>query len=155
VKLLTWAAIIIVVASILGGLFIAGSPGDMRKRQYDTRRAADLAEICSAVDAYFQEKDRLPAGYTELNAPGSPHPVNSTADPLSGAPYQYSVSDSNTYVLCATFETDTRHGANRPGGPTRVQTAGPLRGRFENHAATRACFTLHPSPSQASKSREH
>lgn len=94
-----------VVAVVLGVLGVAvavlDSPAEQRRLRLDERRVDDLRALGEAMDLYWSEEGALPpdldtlAGWRGMEV--------STTDPESGEPYGYSVTDSTTYELCATF----------------------------------------------------
>ena len=76
-------------------------------RSYDNRRANDLTSIRYAVDSYYWEKGALPASLDELKNTSQPSLM--TADPKTGASYEYQVTGAKSYQLCAEFETSNKN----------------------------------------------
>jgi len=116
-KLLVWAVSFAVLASIVGGFFIMGSPFTLRMKRFDERRVNDLQNIQYQVVNFYQRKGNLPNGLLELEDPISG--FNIPLDPASAASYGYEkVSDIN-FKLCADFslandlKIDSK-GATRP-----------------------------------------
>ena len=128
------AAAVVVGAVALGGLLFSGSPREERRQQFDSRRIEDLRAIAGAIDEHFRAHGRLPDSLgVLLQDPNTM--LTELEDPESGRRFEYRVSDSTHYELCATFaEADS-------------QVAGP-RGRpygaspFWRHPAGRTCFPL-------------
>ena len=118
----------------LAGLVVAGTPGRARTRQLDLLRIEALSRIESAIDVYARDEGRLPAALDDLRS-GDPMRYGSLdlRDPVTRAPYEYAVTDSVRYSLCATFA-----GADSLGMGGAVDT------RWA-HPAGRACFarTVH------------
>ncbi|OGY52293.1 MAG: hypothetical protein A2951_02435 [Candidatus Buchananbacteria bacterium RIFCSPLOWO2_01_FULL_56_15] len=106
-KTLAGAAGAIMVVSFVGAFFIVDSPLQSRVRSYDNRRANDLTSIRYAVDSYYWEKGALPASLDELKNTSQPSLM--TADPKTGASYEYQVTGAKSYQLCAEFETSNKN----------------------------------------------
>jgi hypothetical protein len=101
-SLLLGAAAVAVVAAIVVGLFVLGSPMEERERQLDNRRVADLQAIMAATNLYWTRYSRVPATLEELIA--EPGVQISTADPVSSEVYGYRSVDSIRYEVCASFD---------------------------------------------------
>ena len=99
-----------VVAAVVFGLALLGSPAEERERRIDDRRVTDLHGIAAAADLYRTRHGRLPASLDDLAA--EPGFRISTRDPTSSEMYGYRALDDGRYEVCATFATDS-------GGPTR------------------------------------
>lgn len=99
-----WGAAALIIASIVAGFFIMGTPGQVRLYRFDDQKVGDLQNIQYQIVNYWQQKEKLPATLAEINDPlsGSVIPV----DPQSGEPYKYSVKGAMTFELCATFNAD-------------------------------------------------
>lgn len=129
--LIARAAGVAVVAILVAALGLAGSPFAARERAADERRVQALQSISSAVDAFYDTKDRLPDSLEELREQPSVY-LESIRDVRTGQPYEYRKLGPKSYELCATFETDT--------SATRVVRPGF--GNLWNHPAGRHCFKL-------------
>ena len=66
VKAVSYAAIAIVAASIVGGFFIVGSPAEERAYRFDDERAQNLGIIQSAIVNYWQAKQKLPEKLSQI-----------------------------------------------------------------------------------------
>ena len=69
IKLLVWAVSFGVLASIVGGFFIMGSPFTLRMKRFDERRVNDLQNIQYQVVNFYQRKGVLPNNLDELKDP--------------------------------------------------------------------------------------
>jgi hypothetical protein len=96
---------VIVLAGIVGGFFIIGSPFTQRLRLFDERRVNDLQNIQWQVINYWQKKAVLPAKVSDLNDSISGYSVPS--DPETSASYDYVVSGTTSFKLCAVFDLST------------------------------------------------
>jgi len=108
IKLLAWAVSFAVLASIVGGFFIMGSPFTLRMKRFDERRVNDLQNIQYQIVNFYQRKGVLPNNLNELKDPIAG--FNIPLDPDSAASYGYEkVSDSPigeaglSFKLCADF----------------------------------------------------
>ena len=107
-KMLVWAVSFGVLASIIGGFFIMGSPFTLRMKRFDERRVNDLQNIQYQIVNFYQRKGILPNNLDELKDPIAG--FNIPLDPDTNASYEYEkVSDlSNgkaglSFKLCAEF----------------------------------------------------
>lgn len=99
----------IVLASMIGGFFIIGSPFTHRLRKFDAQRIQDLQNIHSNVIEYWKRRTKLPIALEDLQ---NEFGFTAPKDPVTKAPYEYRVLAvaSNTatlqFELCAIFEVD-------------------------------------------------
>jgi membrane protein YqaA with SNARE-associated domain len=130
------AICIAVIASIIGGFIIMGSPASQRQMRFDERRTQDLQSIQWQVINYWQQKEKLPASLADLNDPISSFMV--PTDPETGASYEYGVKSDKTFELCATFatkSTNSRGNVHEPAMPSLVKGS-----ETWQHEAGRTCF---------------
>ncbi|MEW5983154.1 MAG: DUF5671 domain-containing protein [Acidobacteriota bacterium] len=145
-----WSTAIATVVFVIAGIALTGTPGSARIHQLDARRVDDVRLI-------YQEAMRLSFGpaWTDPSVPlkqVAPLPgslddiarraVNirpRIADPETGRPYEYAVSGTTTFRVCATFgqarenvrDVAWNHGAGRHCwsfdglNPIRPAPAGP------------------------------
>lgn len=99
----SWLIIAVVIAAILWGFAVIGSPFQQRDKRFDERRVQDLSMLQNYITNYWQNKERLPANLSDLTDPllGIVIPV----DPELSQPYEYRVVADLTFELCATFKT--------------------------------------------------
>jgi hypothetical protein len=121
---------IAMIAAVVIGLIVIGSPNDFRMRRFDDRRANDLASISAAVRTYRFTHEGLPQKLDDLE----PAITYSLKDPV-GRPYEYAIKDEFSYELCAEFNT-----------ATDTLTAARFRSVFEKHGSARQCFTQEARP---------
>ena len=101
IKLLIWVVSFGVLASIVGGFFIMGSPFTLRMKRFDERRVNDLQNIQYQIVNFYQRKGSLPNNLDELKDPIAG--FNIPLDPDSAVSYVYEkISDLN-FKLCADF----------------------------------------------------
>ena len=118
----------VVIAALIGGFLVLGSPTEQRARRMDDRRVTDLQETMVAVDLYWTRHSRLPASLDELTA--EPGVQLSNRDPVSSEPYAYQTLDSTRYELCASFELESEEISRDP------------KQDLWAHGAGRHCFQL-------------
>lgn len=129
------AAIALVVAGLIAGCSLIGSPGHARAQAFDRRRSEDLGIIAERLRFRYAERSgpsrsrplpvALPRDLGTVRSDGS----DATRDPATGAAYRYVRDDARRYRLCATFAL--------AGDATSDAVAG-----FERHPAGRSCFRL-------------
>lgn len=123
------------VALIVAGFMLAGSPVKQRELRLDMQRVNDLSDLRWQIDAAALERGSLLGTLEEYDFSYTPNLV----DPVTGEEYGYRVIDEDTYELCATFmrESDRRFSGHY----------GYPNDDFE-HGSGEECFefTLTPTP---------
>jgi len=99
-------ATVVVVAAIVAGFVVLGSPSEERARRLDQRRVFDLQQLTIAIDYYVREHRRLPASLDDLASTSAGNV--SVRDPISSQPYGYRVVSDTAYELCATFDRESK-----------------------------------------------
>jgi len=122
------SVVIIVVAVVVGGLILIGSPAQERMRRIDAQRVADLSAVASAVDLYWTRHKTLPPSLEDLSRErgGSVRLL----DPDTKQPYSYRRIGDNFYELCADFARDS------------ADQSDTLHKNFWAHGQGRQCFNL-------------
>ena len=122
----------VVVATVVWGAVLVGSPGSARLQRFDQQRLDDLQTVFREVQSLCRDPDikdelkrALPKSLDELAALARSEKITLT-DPESGQRYDYTVKDATTYELCATFSLER---------DSDVEV-------FWNHPAGRHCFTV-------------
>src|SRR5258708_26029810 len=100
-----WAAIastVAMVAVIILGFRVLGSPGTQRMVQSDLRIVRSLAELAQQINVKWASADKvLPKDLEKL-------PGTVKQDQVSGRTFGYRITSGSEYELCATFATNTR-----------------------------------------------
>jgi hypothetical protein len=124
-RVAAWGSAAAVIAAVLAGLSMLGSPAEQRSLRLDERRVTDLRMLAGAVERYWGERRELPAraedvvdGRTTTRLP---------LDPESKQVYEYRATGPGHYELCATFSR-----------PSLTEEAND----FWSHAAGRRCFSF-------------
>lgn len=137
---LVWVAALVVLATLITGFFVMGSPLAQREYRLDQDRANDLLSIQWEIVNYWQSKEALPADLAVLedDLRGFRAPV----DPVTGEPYEYGVTGGLSFELCATFDRESRDDLEGRGSyPAydEFSRAFPEGSSWE-HEAGRQCF---------------
>lgn len=140
-KILVSTIVGAVLAVIIVGLYLAGSPSRERDRRFDEQRLSTLQQTFSILQSYFDRNHTLPQTLDELKRRPEYH-VPALVDPKTGELYEYRVIGAGTYELCATFdlpalENDPRY--PKPALGPHSET--PLQD-FWKHGTGRKCFTF-------------
>lgn len=150
-KTMVGVASVIVVASVIWGFTVIGSPSTNRDLRYDAQRLSDLQNIQWQVVSHYQSKGVLPGSLADLNDSISSYMT--PIDPKTEAPYEYRTITATTtlsFELCATFAKATQDLKGRgeypgSGGSYTSDMSYPYPGSdLDNnwkHEAGRACFT--------------
>ena len=138
------AAVTTVIAAVVAGLFVLGSPTEERARRMDDRRVADLQAIVAATDLYWTRHSRLPATLDDLTA--EPGVKISTGDPVSSEIYGYQPVDSTRYEVCASFERESRETSRDPESNLWAHGSGRQCFRLEAEEITRNVVGRDPAP---------
>lgn len=138
------AVVGVVIAAVVAGFFVVGSPQQERLRRFDQQRIRDLQYIQSEITGYWNAKKKLPEDLEVLN--DDLRGVFVPRDPQSGEGYVYKIKDADELIfeLCATFALPS---VNSPRSkevvPPRPRYAYP-KAFFEpqnwNHQAGTHCF---------------
>lgn len=140
------SVMLVVLAAIVAGFFVVGSPKEERMRRFDSERVAHLRELQWNIIEYWQSKRKLPARLADLNDPtrGVIVPVDPDPD-KKGEPYGYEIKGPETFELCATFQTETVSQdispriAKKP-IPAEPSLGGVSGGDVWTHGPGRVCF---------------
>jgi len=145
-KILMWLGIILVLAGIIGGFVIVGSPAKQRALRFDEQRVNDLTNIQYQVTNYWQRTGKLPDTIQSLNDSLSNYSV--PVDPESGAAYEYILESPTYFQLCANF--NIRAGINSgyyPDMPRSLPNS-PIQNvtSYAEHGQGRTCFEVYVNP---------
>ena len=132
-----------VLAAVIYGMTLVGSPGEQRALQFDQRRISDLQQISSAVQVYWEQQKKLPQGFDDLKQQQFTY-IESVQDPETQVPYEYRIMGEKTYELCAVFATDSSQ------VETKTRTPTPFSAEQWNHGIGRACFAREVQPVSSS-----
>lgn len=101
-KAVNWGLGVLVIATIIAGFFIIGTPQEIRRLKQDDMRVSDLQNIQWQIVNYWQQKEMLPTSLAETQDPLSESVI--PTDPKTKEPYRYEKTGDMSFRLCATFE---------------------------------------------------
>jgi len=106
IRAFSWIITAVVIAAVLWGFAVIGSPFAQREKRFDERRIQDLSMIQGQIINYWQRKESLPKSLKDLedSISGFVIPI----DPKTGNEYEYTVderSKETKFQICATFST--------------------------------------------------
>ena len=141
-KVVASAVSLIVLGSVAGGFFTAGSPLQARLRRFDERRINDLQILQNEIINYWAQKNKLPSNLSDLknDLSGFIPP----ADPETVLPYIYKAAKPLNFELCADFNFSSE---NVLGGPKAVSSYynGPYQQNWD-HGTGEKCFSRKIDP---------
>ncbi len=129
-------ASVVVLASLVGGFLILGSPMKMRDLRFDDQRLSDLQSIQWQIVNYWQQKGAIPADLSALEDPISS--FYTPTDPKTGEAYRYEKTGARSFSLCATFALPSRTDRYGRGLESPRMGSGPNEGW--QHEAGERCF---------------
>lgn len=143
-RMVGWGAFAVVIASIIAGFFIMGSPAQVRLYRFDDQKVSDLQNIQYQVVNFWQTKKRLPQTLAEMEDPLGG--FTAPRDTQTGESYVYEIVKApHTFKLCATFNAETQQnspyydesGLGRPAYPSMMADAF---GSSWKHGVGEQCF---------------
>ena len=93
---------VIVLLSIIYGFTVIGFPADSRGKKFDTTRISNLRSIKNSIDNYAQNNKKLPQSIQNVVINNTYLKIN---DPETKKPYEYYITGTKSYKLCANFST--------------------------------------------------
>jgi hypothetical protein len=117
----------VMVAAVVAGMSILGSPAHQCALRLDKDRVADLRMLSSLIGMARQRDKSLPSSIAALDASSG-----TTTDPATGKTYGYKVTGATTFQLCATFDA-----------PSEREVGSPNRADDWEHQAGLQCFNSH------------
>lgn len=93
-------SLVVVVASIVWGFAVLGSPRTQQLLKYDTQKVNDLQSLNNQVQSYLSSKGALPKNIDELK---SLNYYSSLKDQQTGKLYEYVKVSETEYNVCADF----------------------------------------------------
>ena len=157
-KIFAVVSVVLVLASISLGIFVFGTPTEMRDRRYDDQRLSDISTIQNQVLNYWQSHKIIPDNLSQLNDPfqGFSVPI----DPQTKNQYEYKIISQSSLIynglnqvpsdakfeICANFVTVRDTVTDTTDVKNMVQPVGFYYNSYDqtpfwNHDIGRACFT--------------
>jgi hypothetical protein len=147
-----WSIIVgvIILAFIITGFGVLGSPKTQRLIRYDKQKITDLQNIQWQVISYWQINGMLPTSLSDITAS---QPYNETpTDPQTKTTYEYNKTDTMNFELCAQFNKEDTATQNKYGSDIAMPTvmggkSDYLQNSNWNHGIGHQCFTRVIDPS--------
>lgn len=97
-----------VAVMVVVGFTYIGGPRHQRLRRADVKRVQDLFQLTQSVDMYWRShRSELPTTLADLSPPVP-------TDPLTRAPYTYTLVTPSSYSVCAAFSLASAPGTEPP-----------------------------------------
>ncbi len=141
-RMIICGAMIVTIAAIVYGFYLAGSPFKQRMIRFDNQRVYDLQAVQSQIVYYWQQKNKLPQSLSDLvdNISG----FAPSMDPDTGKSYEYKVTGSLSFELCADFSLSSDVGSSatppRIAYPARIAYPGGVGDNWD-HKEGNICFS--------------
>ena len=103
-KIVAWVVGIVVLATLLWGFTIVGSPATQRARKMDQTRVEYLVSIQHQLQSYFYTYGKLPDSLPVQSSVFDSYSFTLPVDPTTRQPFEYYKKSETEYELCATFE---------------------------------------------------
>lgn len=106
-------SIVLFLGLVIWSFSVMGSPKEQRAWRLDQRRVSDLQSIQYQIINYWQQKEKLPATFSELADPISSFSIPVDPEFEKGKSYEYILSIDKSklsFDLCATFTADMPKG---------------------------------------------
>jgi hypothetical protein len=107
-----WLAIaggMAMLAAVVAGLSLLGSPAHQRALRLDNQRVSNLRTLSTFIGSELDRKKVLPSSLAALGVGGSV-----STDPVTGTPYRYEVTGKDAFRLCATFDAASEDDGRTP-----------------------------------------
>lgn len=139
-KVFAWISGLIILALIVAGFSIMGSPRTQRLLRIDQNKVNDLQNIQWQIVNFWQQKGELPEALANLSDPISGFVV--PKDPQSGEEYEYRILNKPlSFELCAEFNLSSRkNGVNTIAMRPLMPEAIGVKEDVWTHEAGRYCF---------------
>lgn len=125
-KIAAVASGVVILALIVAGFAIIGSPRSQRLARIDAQKVTDLQNIQWQIVNYWQQKEALPQTLTGLEDPISGYVV--PRDPDTGERYGYRPLEGASFELCAVFNLSDEGSDPKSIGMMRPEMIGTIQG---------------------------
>jgi len=129
----------LLLASVIWGFSVLGSPKTQRLLKYDDQKVSDLENISYQIENYYENKEVLPDLLSNLSKTNQYFVA--PKDPQTNSEYEYKKTGKLSYQICANFNKASR------GLENEKNIMIISRGTSWNHPAGRYCFekTINPN----------
>jgi hypothetical protein len=100
-KFIIGFSIIAVTSVVITGVLLIESPQELRLQKNDSNTIQDLRVIQTSIDGFWKSSKYLPHDFNELRS----HSIlgNTQYDPFDEEIFEYTIIDSISYQICASF----------------------------------------------------
>jgi hypothetical protein len=147
-RIFEWIVILVAASSVIGSFFIIGTPAERRAKNLDNTRVQRLSEIQGAIQNYYGFKggpghQKLPVNFDQLIADANTYvPPDGLIDPVTKQRFEYKVTSTKAYQLCATFGTVFSKDSNNATNAIVPVTEPASSDQRFYHGVGRVCFPL-------------
>lgn len=109
-----YGSMALVLIVLISGFFFIDSPVEVRRQRYDQNIILKFDQIYNAVNAYYNENNKLPSDLNKILSGGSSYYLieNDILDPSTNKPIEYKIINNDSFELCSTFRTENKSQAN-------------------------------------------
>jgi hypothetical protein len=132
-------SLLIILASIIWGFIVLGSPWTQQQIKYDQQKVSDLQNMNYLVQDFYQTQGSLPNSISDLGCVQSSNNPGTCMDKQTNKPYEYVLigQSAKAYQLCATFNKDSQ---TTGVGMNPNYYYGPINASWD-HPAGHYCFS--------------
>lgn len=137
-------SLVIILASVVWGFVVLGSPRTQQLLKYDEQKMNDLQNIQNSIQNYYSTMGVLPENLVELSAQNY---YANNIDSQTQKPYEYEKTSKTTYNLCAEFNKDSINNNGLTNVARSPATLSPYGNVPWAHSSGRYCFnqTINPN----------
>lgn len=133
-KVWVGVAVAVILASIVWGFTVLGSPHTQRLIKYDQQKSNDLMNLQNEITSFYSREGKLPEKLEDIASYYVP-----LVDSQNDKPYEYAKVNATKYSLCAEFNRASED-------KSRVNVSYPLGVSFGKHPEGKFCFELTVNP---------
>ncbi|MDP3042849.1 MAG: DUF5671 domain-containing protein [bacterium] len=108
IRIYFYGSLAAVAAVFIASLFFVESPSQTRNRKYDNAILDKFNQIDNAINTYYQDYEKLPAGLEELKTEFTYITDKDLENPATKEKFEYKIINENTYELCSAFITSNK-----------------------------------------------
>ncbi len=108
IRIYFYGSLAAVAAVFIASLFFVESPTETRNRKYDNAILDSFQKIDGALNVYYQDYEKLPAGLEELETEFTYITDKDLENPVTKEKFEYKTISGNKYELCAVFRTSNK-----------------------------------------------
>ena len=135
---------LVILATIVGGFFLIGTPGEQRDVRLDEERVSDLQNIQSNIISFWKVNQELPETIDDIST--SLEYFSAPSDPETDEAYGYVQVEELVYQVCATFASEADSNTENLRVPSPKYAVFDASAADWGHEAGYVCFerTINP-----------